>query len=81
MLFALVLNIQLAVHCFVKCTGWQNREALSVIVNGVLLILAIVLDNKYNAMTTVFGKWMWIVFLLFATLIPLLSWAMKRRAR
>lgn len=79
MLFALVLNIQLAVHCLVKCTGWQNTPALSCIVNGILLVLTIVLDNKYTAMNGVFGKWLWIVFLLFATIIPILSWTMKRR--
>ena len=81
MLFALVLNIQLAVHCFVKCTGWENRPALSVIVNGILLVLLIFLDNKYTALNGVFGKWLWIVFLLFATVIPILSWTMKRRAK
>ncbi len=81
MLFAVVLNIQLAVHCFAECTGWQNRAALSAIVNGILLVLIIVLDSKYNSLSQVFGKWLWIVFLLFATVVPLLSWAMKRRAK
>ena len=81
MLFALVLNIQLAVHCFVKCTGWENRNALSVIVNALLLAFIIIFDSKYNDLSIVFGKWMWIVFLLFATVIPLLGWTMKRRAK
>lgn len=81
MLFALVLNILFAVHCFSECTGWQNREALSLIVNGALLTLTVVFDNRYNATDTAFGRWLWIAFLIFATAIPLLSWTLKRRAK
>lgn len=79
MLFALVLNIQLAVHCIAECTGYKNKAVLSLAVNAVLLVLIIFLDNKFNALHTFFSKWMWLAFVIFANIIPLLAWAMKRR--
>ena len=79
MLFALVLNIQLAVHCIEKCTGYTNRAVLSLAVNAVFFILIILLDNSYSAINTVWSKWMWIVFLIFAYLLPLSAWLMRRK--
>ena len=78
MLFALVLNIQLAVHCISMCTGYKNRAVLSLAVNAVFFILVIVLDNSFSVVHTVWIKWMWIVFLIFAYLIPLSAWFMRR---
>ena len=79
MLFALVLNIQLAVHCIEKCTGYKNRAVLSVAVNAIFLILIVVLDNSFSAINSVWSKWMWIVFLIFANLLPLSGWLMRRK--
>ena len=78
MLFALVLNIQLAVHCIEKCTGYKNRAVLSLAVNVIFFVLVIVLDNSFSAVNTVWTKWMWIVFLIFAYLLPLAGFAMRR---
>lgn len=80
MLFALALNIQLAVYCFTKCTGYKNRNVVSAVVNGILLILVIALDNKFHSVSVLYSKWMWIAFILFANVLPLLAWLLKRRA-
>ena len=79
MLFALVLNMQLAVHCIEKCTGYKNTAVLSVAVNAVFLVLVIVLQHKFTAVNTLWSKWMWIVFLIFANLVPLSAWLLRRK--
>lgn len=79
MLFALVINIQLAVHCIAQCTGYDNKAVLSLAVNAVLIAMIIFLDNKFNDLHTVWTKWMWIVFIIFANAVPLLAWTLKRR--
>lgn len=79
MLFALALNMQLAVHCIEMCTGYKNKAVLSLAVNAVFLILLIVLDNNLHALNTIWSKWMWIVFLIFANLLPLSGWLMRRK--
>ena len=81
MLFAMVINVQMCVHCFVKCTGYENRAVWSVAVNGVLVILLLTLNTKFNAVYNVWAKWMWIVFIIFANIIPLLAWALKKGGR
>lgn len=79
MLFALVLNIQLAVQCLVKCTGYESPEILSLAVNGVLLGLLVGFDHYFQAIDIFYNKWMWIVFLIFTIIAPLSAWALKRR--
>ena len=79
MLFALTLNIQLAIYCIEKCTDYKNRFVLSLAVNAVFLILIIVLDNSFFKVNDVWSKWMWIVFLIFTILFPLSSWIMRRK--
>lgn len=79
MLFALVLNIQLAVHCIEKCTGYNNSAVLSLIVNGIFLVLLIVFDNNFAAINTIWSKWMWIVLLIFANVLPLSAWLLRRK--
>lgn len=78
MLFAFVLNIQLAVHCLIKCTGWDCPEILSLAVNLVLAVIIYAFNNSYTAIQTLFADWLWIAVLIFATAAPLLSWALKR---
>ena len=79
MLFALVINIQFAVHCIIKCTGYGNRAVLSLAVNGVLLIMLIFLNNSLDALLGIWSQWMWIAFVIFANIIPLLTWTMRKR--
>ncbi len=79
MLFALAINIQLAVHCIEECTGYKNRAILSLAVNAVFLVILIVFDNNLHAINTIWSKWMWIVFLIFANAIPLASWLLRRK--
>ena len=79
MLFALVLNIQLAVHCISECTGYKNRTVLSLAVNASLLIILIFCNNKFNAINVLFSEWMWIVYLLFANIFPLACWFLRKK--
>lgn len=79
MQFALALNIQLAVHCIGQCTGYRNSAVLSVAVNALLIALIIIFNNNMNVLSVVWSKWMWIVFLIFANIVPLASWFMRRK--
>lgn len=81
MLFALILNIQLAVHCAEKCTGYDNKAVLSLAVNAVLLIILVSCDRFFNDINDLYGRWMWIAFIVFANVLPLLAWTMRRRGR
>lgn len=81
MLFALVLNIQLALHCVMKCTGYQNRAVLSLAVNAALIILVVIFDHGFNNLHTFYAKWMWIAFAVFANAIPVLAWTLRRKER
>lgn len=79
MLFALVLNIQLAVHCLSLCTGYNNKMVLSVAVNAALLIILVVCDNLFSRIHDFYFNWMWIAFAVFGAAIPALSWALRRK--
>lgn len=79
MLFALVLNIQLAVHCLVKCTGYENTKVLSLAVNVVLAALLIAFDHYFHSINVFYAQWMWIAFIIFPIVVPLLAWTLKRR--
>lgn len=81
MLFALVLNVQLAVQCLKDCSGVQNTGWLSLALNAALAVVLIVCNHRFFAIYTVFSDWMWIVFLLFATAVPLCAWLLPRRER
>lgn len=81
MLFAAVLNIQLAVYALSECTGYKNLPVLSVAVNAVLTAIIIFCDHSYNDIYEFYFSWAWIVFLIFTIIIPLLCWTLKRRKR
>lgn len=81
MLFALVLNIQLAVHCLVKCTGYDNVKLWSFTVNTVLAVLLITLDHYFHSINIFYAKWMWIAYIIFPIVVPLLAWSLKRRGK
>lgn len=78
MLFALVLNIQLAVRCLMECTGYNNAGILSLAVNAALAAILISANYHFFGILQFFSEWMWIVFVLFATALPLLTWALRR---
>lgn len=79
MLFALALNVQLAVYCLQICTGYKNALVLSFAVNAVLAALLIFLNNSFNALYSLYSQWMWIATVVFAVVIPSLGWALGRR--
>lgn len=81
MLFAVALNIQLAVYAAAKCTGWENRVAISLILNVLLAAILIAFDNFYYSMYDVYNKWLWIAFIIFSVLIPAFAWTFKRRTQ
>ena len=81
MLFALVLNIQLAVYAISECAGWDNRAAISVFVNIALVAVLIGCDGFYNSIYNLYHDWLWIYFIIFTVLIPVLAWTLKRRQR
>lgn len=80
-LFAIILNIQACVHCLVLAFGWEKRSVWSLLVNAVLLVLTFVLNNKFAALQAVASKWFWVPALVFAYLLPLLAWTLRRRKR
>lgn len=79
MLFALVLNIQLAVHAIGVCSGWENRPVISLIVNIAFAVVLITCEHYYNSILQLYFKWMWIAFVVFSVLVPSLAWTLKRR--
>lgn len=79
MLFAIALNIQLAVHSVAHCSGWDNRMVLSLAVNAVLAVVLIVCEHYYNSIQQLYFNWMWIAFAVFAVVVPPLAWTLKRR--
>ncbi len=81
MLFALVLNIQLSVYCLAECTGYNNTRILSLPVNAVLLILLIVFKNSFHGVHLVYSRWLWIAAAVFAAVIPVLCWTLRRKKR
>lgn len=81
MLFAMIINVQLCVYCISKCTGYKNKTVISIALNAALIIMLILLDNKLSALITIWSKWMWIAFVLFANVIPLLAWTLRRREK
>ena len=81
MLFALVINIQFSVYCLKKCTGVQMGGLWSLVVNAVLIVLVIILDNSFSGLLNFYSKWAWIVTAVFATLLPLLAWTLKKGER
>lgn len=78
-LFAVVLHIQASVHCLSYALSWDKRSALSLGVNAILIIITFVVNHKFSLLYQAASKWFWIPTLIFAYLIPLLAWTLKRR--
>lgn len=79
MLFALVLNIQLAVHCIKMCSGWDCPEIISLCANALLLVVLMVFNHKYTAIQNFYADWIWIAVILFSVAVPVAAWFLKRR--
>lgn len=81
MLFALVLNMQLAAYCISECTGYQNYDIISLVVNAVMITCVFVFNSSFGGIADFYSKWLWIAAVIFASLIPVCSWLLRRRAR
>ncbi len=80
-LFAVVLHIQACVHCLALAFNFENKAVLSIAANTVLIVLTFVLNHNFSALQDAASKWFFIPALIFAYLIPVLAWALKRRER
>ena len=78
-LFAVALNIQMSVHCLCHAFGEKYRIIYSICVNTLLVIAVFIFNGKFTALQRVAGQWFWIPAFVFAYLIPLLAWVLKRR--
>lgn len=81
MLFAVVINLQLAVHTIAKCSGFENYVIISLATNAVFAIILFIFDSRYNAIVTLYSQWLWIAFIVFAVPVPALAWTLRRRTR
>ncbi len=79
MLFALALNIQLAVQCLADCSGYKNTGLISLALNAALAAILIACDHFFSGILMAYTHRLWIVTVLFSTVLPLLAWALKRR--
>ena len=73
-LFAIVLNVQLAVYCLVKATGRQWHPAFTVGVNAVLIAITFVLNNKFALAQVMGSRYMGWITLAFAYVMPAVGW-------
>lgn len=80
-LFATVLNIQLCVHCLVRVFNKNYRILYSVCVNGILIAMVFIFNHNFTVLQGLAGNWLWIPALLFAYIIPVLAWALRRKAK
>lgn len=78
-LFATVLNIQLGVHCLALVFNRNFRILYSICINAVLVAVTFIFNNKYILLQKIIGGWLWIPALLFAYIIPVLAWALRRK--
>lgn len=81
MLFAVLFDIQLAVQCVGGCTGFDKPMLWSLAVSTVIFALTIIFNNSFTSVTDFYSRWMWIALVIFAVIIPLCAWALKRRER
>lgn len=80
-LFAAVLNIQLCVHCLALAFNRNYRILYSVCVNAVLVVITFLANNNYTVLQQLAGDWLWIPAVLFAYIIPVLAWALRRKTK
>ncbi|MDE7400785.1 MAG: spore germination protein [Clostridia bacterium] len=80
-LFAIVLNVQACVHCLCLTFNKNWRIVYSLCANAVLIVITFLVNNNFTVLQKIAGDWMWIPAVLFAYLIPVLAWALRRRSR
>lgn len=80
-LFATVLNIQMSVHCLCIAFNRDLKILYSLLVNGILLVIMLASTNKNSALQAAATQWFWIPALVFAYIIPLFSWALRRKQK
>lgn len=80
-LFATVLNIQLSVHCLALTFNRNLRIIYSVCVNAALVVITFIFNNNYSVLQKTAGEWLWLPALLFAYIIPVLAWALRRKTK
>lgn len=80
MLSGVILYIQLCTDCLSRATDGRIKPVgWSFIVNGVLLALLIIFNDKYKGLQTVYGNILWYVYAVFALLLPIAAWLLKRK--
>lgn len=80
-LFATVLNIQACVHCLCKAFNRNWRIIYSLCANAVLIVLTFIINNNFSVLQQTAAKWFWIPAVIFAYLIPVLAWVLRRKQR
>ena len=80
-LFAEVLHIQAFVHCLCKAFDKNVRIIYSVIASAVLIAVMFIVNNKFFALQQAAAKWFWIPAVVFAYVIPVLAWTLRRKPR
>ena len=78
-LFAIVLNVQMCVHCLCHTFGKNYRIIYSLCANAVLITLILIFNGRFAGLHKVAERWFWIPAFVFAYLIPLFAWALKRK--
>lgn len=78
-LFAAILNVQMCVHCLCYTFNKKLRITYSLCANAVLIAVTFIFNNNYTVLQKAAGDWFWIPALLFAYLIPVLAWALRRK--
>ena len=80
-LFAIVLNVQMFTHCMCKTFDKDLKIVFSLCANAVLVAVTFLAYNNYTALQKAAGDWFWIPAVLFAYIVPVLAWALRRRPR
>ncbi|MDE7087276.1 MAG: hypothetical protein K2O67_03690, partial [Clostridia bacterium] len=80
-LFAIVLNVQMCVHCLCKTFNNDFKIIYSVCVNAALIGATFLFNYKYTILQQIAGNWLWIPTLIFAYLIPVLAWTLRRKTK
>jgi hypothetical protein len=78
MLFAIVINIQMCSQCLGEAFNYDNGALYSTIINVLLIVFVFVFNNYFIAVSNFFTQWFWIGTLLFAYIIPALTWTLRR---
>lgn len=80
-LFAIVLNVQMFVHCMCVTFNRDLKIIYSLCANAALVAIIIIFNNKFTAVQKFASQWQWIPAVLFAYLIPVLAWTLRRKQR